>query len=278
MNEHDEKAYYPDIRQTVWLLICLFFLLVLISVPFFLVDFWIDYHLLEHPACSGAISAVAFGLALKWGIGKTGRSFSEVCPAASVERSLYPLMVLLILGLEILLSEADNVLRTLLPAPQWLMDQLLDLVRAEQSLWGSILVLVIVAPLAEEFLFRGLILNGFLRKYSVTKSILVSALLFALYHLNPWQFLGAFVGGIILAWWRIRTGSIVPCIFGHALKNGIPMIVMGVKIEISGYSSDPTGPVQLQPWWFDVTGVILFVAALFALQQRFAELAPPNEV
>lgn len=278
MDEHGAKVYYPDIRQAVWLLICLFFLSVIIAVPFFLADFYIDYPLLEHPACQGIIAAVAFGLILKWGIGKTGRSFSDICPAESIERSLYPLMVLLILGLEILLSEADNVLRTLLPAPQWLMDQLLDLVQAEQSLWGSILVLVIVAPLTEEFLFRGLILDGFLRRYSVSKSIVVSALLFALYHFNPWQFIGAFVGGIIFAWWRVRTGSIVPCIIGHALKNAIPMIVLGLKIEIKGYSSDPTGPIQLQPWWFDVIGVTLFVAAFFALQQRFAEREQSNEV
>jgi membrane protease YdiL (CAAX protease family) len=278
MGEHGEKAYYPDIRQAVWLLICLFFLSVLVGVPLFLSDFWIDYPLLEHPACYGIISAVAFGLILRWGIRKTGRSFGEICPTRSVVPSLYPLMVLLILGLEILLSEADNVLRTFLPAPQWLMDQLLDLVRGEQSLWGSILVLVIVAPLTEELLFRGLILDGFLRKYSVTKSIFVSSLLFALYHLNPWQFIGAFVGGIILAWWRVSTGSIVPCILGHALKNAIPMIILGMKIEISGYSSDPTGPIQPQPWWFDVAGVILFVTAFFALQQRFAERAEANEV
>lgn len=272
------KVYYPDIRQSVWLLICLLFLLILVGIPLFLVGVWIDYPLHEHPACQGVISAVAFGLIIKWSIGKSGRSFSDICPVASVERSKYPLMVLLILGLEILLSEADNVLRSLLPAPEWLMNQLVDLVRAEQSLWGSILALIVVAPLTEEILFRGLILDGFLRKYSVPKSIVVSALLFGLFHFNPWQFVAAFVGGIILAWWRIRTGSIVPCIFGHAFKNAIPMVVLGLKIEIRGYSSDPTGPIQLQPWWFDVIGVILFVTAFFALQQRFAESQQHYEV
>lgn len=277
MDKHDEKAYYPDIPQAVLLLVYLLCIWFLVAIPFFLIDIGIEYPLLEHPACQGAISAAAFGLALKWGIGKTGRSFWEVCPVASFERSLYPLMTLLILGLEILLSEADNVMRTLLPAPQWLMDQLLDLIQGKQSLWGSVLVLVIVAPLTEEFLFRGLILDGFLRKYSVAKSIYVSSLLFAIYHLNPWQFIGALAGGSILAWWKVNTGSIVPCIFGHALKNAIPMIVFGMNIEISGYSSDPAGPVQMQPWWFDATGVILFVTAFFFLQQRFLEHARANE-
>ena len=278
MDTHDEKAYYPDIVQAVLLLLYLLFIWFFIAIPFFLIDIGIDYPLLDHPACQGAISAAAFGLVIKWGIGRTGRSFGEVCPTASFGRSLYLLMALLILGLEILLSEADNILRTLLPAPQWLMDQLLDLIQGEQSLWGSVLVLVIVAPLTEEFLFRGLILDGFLRKYSVTKSIYVSSLLFAIYHLNPWQFIGALAGGSILAWWRVHTGSIVPCIFGHALKNAIPMIVLGMKIEIRGYSWDPTGPVQMQPWWFDVTGVILFVTAFFFLQQRFLKPARANEV
>ncbi len=278
MNESHDKADYPDIRQAVWLLVCLLFIWLLITIPFFLIEFGIDYPLLEHPACQAAITALAFGIALKWGIGKTGRSFWEVCPIASFKRSLYPLMALLVLGLEILLSETDNIMRTLYPAPQWLMDQLLDLIKGERSLWGSVLALVIVAPLAEEFLFRGLILDGFLRRYSVAKSIYVSALLFAIYHLNPWQFIGALAGGAILAWWRVNTGSIVPCIFGHALKNAIPMIVVGMNIEIRGYSSDPAGAVQMHPWWFDVTGIILFVTAFFFLQQQFTDPARANEV
>lgn len=278
MGENDAEVYYPDIRQAVWLLIRVVLWVILLSIPLGVVDYFVDYPLYKHPASLAIINLAAFGLVLKWGIGKAGRTLEEVCPTSSTAASLYPVMALLCMGANILLSETDNILRMVLPAPEWVMEFLVELVGGKQSLWGSVLILVIVAPITEEFLFRGFILDGFLRKYSVAKSILVSALLFAVFHLNPWQFASAFVVGILFAWWRVNTGSILPGILGHAFFNAIPMIILGMNIEIRGYSSDPTGPIQLQPWWFDVIGVILFVTAFFVLQQRFAEHERPNEV
>ncbi|MDE0300178.1 MAG: type II CAAX endopeptidase family protein [Candidatus Poribacteria bacterium] len=274
MGEHDAKVYYPDIRQAIWILVQVVLWMILLSIPLAVVDFFVDYPLYQHPAVLAVINFAAIGIVLDRGIRKSGGTLKEICPTSSVAASLYPVMALLCLGAGILLSESDNILRTILPAPEWIMESLSELVGGKQSLWGSVLVLIIVAPLTEEFLFRGLILDGFLRKYSIRKSVLVSATLFAVFHLNPWQFPAAFVLGTIFAWWRVNTGSILPGILGHAFFNGIPMIVLGMKIEITGFSSDPTGPIKLQPWWFDVVGVILFVTAFFTLQQRFAEREP----
>jgi membrane protease YdiL (CAAX protease family) len=53
------------------------------------------------------------------------------------------------------------------------------------SPFDAVFILVIMAPLTEETLCRGLILNGFLKNYSRRKAMIVSALLFALLHLNP---------------------------------------------------------------------------------------------
>ncbi|MDE0043386.1 MAG: type II CAAX endopeptidase family protein, partial [Candidatus Poribacteria bacterium] len=214
MGENDAKIYYPDIRQAVWLLIRVVLWMILLSIPLGVVDYFVDYPLYKHPAVLAIMNLAAFGLVLKWGIGKTGRTLEEICPTSSVVASLYPVMALLCMGANILLSETDNILRIVLPAPEWVMQSLVELVGGKHSLWGSVLILVIVAPITEEFLFRGLILDGFLRKYSVRKAILVSALLFAAFHLNPWQFVAAFVVGILFAWWRVNTGSILPGILG----------------------------------------------------------------
>ena len=277
MGENDAKVYYPDIRQAIWLLIRVVLWMILLSIPLGVVDYFVDYPLYKHPAVLAIMNLAAFGLVLKWGIGKQvelGRDLSHFigssvvisCNGSPMHRCKHSSF------------RERQYLRIVLPAPEWVLQSFVELVGGKQSLWGSVLILVIVAPITEEFLFRGLILDGFLRKYSVRKAILVSALLFAAFHLNPWQFVGAFVVGILFAWWRVNTGSILPGILGHALFNAIPMLVLGLKIEITGYSSDPTGPIQLQPWWFDVIGVILFVTAFFALQQRFAECERPNEV
>ena len=59
---------------------------------------------------------------------------------------------------------------------------------------------LITAPIFEELLFRGIILNGLLNKYknSSKKAIIYSAMVFGLVHLNIPQGIHAFIGGIIL--------------------------------------------------------------------------------
>ena len=47
------------------------------------------------------------------------------------------------------------------------------------------IALVIAAPILEELIFRGIMLDGLLRIYSPTKAVIVSSLLFGLIHLNP---------------------------------------------------------------------------------------------
>ncbi|GAB4330219.1 MAG: hypothetical protein Kow0037_05810 [Calditrichia bacterium] len=88
-----------------------------------------------------------------------------------------------------------------------------------------ILLIVIAAPLFEEWLFRGILLNGFLRLYTPAKAIVWSAVLFGVIHLNPWQGLPAVVLGALFGWLTYRSGSILPAIALHALANGTGVLV-----------------------------------------------------
>jgi membrane protease YdiL (CAAX protease family) len=85
----------------------------------------------------------------------------------------------------------------------------------------AFLSLVIVAPVAEELIFRGY-LFGKLRKYAaVWVSVILSAALFAVAHLQFNVALDTFALGIVLALLRVTTGSIWASIALHALKNGV---------------------------------------------------------
>lgn len=86
--------------------------------------------------------------------------------------------------------------------------------------------LVIAAPLLEEAIFRGVILDGLLKKYSPQRSIVISSLLFGIAHLNPWQFVGAFLFGLFIGWVYYKTRSLLPSILMHAANNLLAFIGM----------------------------------------------------
>ena len=80
---------------------------------------------------------------------------------------------------------------------------------------------LITAPIFEELLFRGIILNGLLNKYknSSKKAIIYSAMVFGLVHLNIPQGINAFIGGIILGFIYCYTKSMKLSIFAHFINN-----------------------------------------------------------
>lgn len=113
------------------------------------------------------------------------------------------------------------VVSSLMSLLDWIpniMEQSFDIL---QSGWGGILAISIVGPVLEEFLFRGAITKALLQQYSPTKAILISALLFGVFHINPAQILPAFLIGILLAWTYYKTASLIPCILMHILNNSL---------------------------------------------------------
>jgi len=87
---------------------------------------------------------------------------------------------------------------------------------------SSPLVLILGAGLTEEFLFRGVLLKGFLRRYPRGLAIGLSAVLFGLAHGNLGQFISATTFGIFIGWVFAETGSLWPCVVAHGLGNGMP--------------------------------------------------------
>jgi membrane protein DedA with SNARE-associated domain len=91
----------------------------------------------------------------------------------------------------------------------------------------------VIAPVVEESIFRGVIMSGFMRNYPKYLAIFFSALLFALFHLNPWQFPATFVLGLLLGWLMVRTRNIFACIAGHSINNLLVLLSMTFAQEIS---------------------------------------------
>lgn len=92
--------------------------------------------------------------------------------------------------------------------------------------WGY-LTIGLFAPLTEEIVMRGAILKELLKseKLSVWTAITISALMFALIHMNPAQMPHAFLIGLLLGWMYWRTGSILPGVAYHWANNSIAFVM-----------------------------------------------------
>ncbi|WP_226989459.1 CPBP family intramembrane glutamic endopeptidase [Blattabacterium sp. (Blattella germanica)] len=86
---------------------------------------------------------------------------------------------------------------------------------------------VLLAPICEEVLFRGIILNGMLKnKIHPIKAILFSSFLFGLTHMNPWQFVGGLFIGSFIGFIYFVTSSIIDCILLHVFNNAFAVFSM----------------------------------------------------
>ena len=89
----------------------------------------------------------------------------------------------------------------------------------------GVLSLAVLAPLLEEVLFRGAIQGLLMRLFGRPwPAIIVAALIFGVYHMNPVQIVYATLLGIILGWIYYRTGSLLSVIVGHVLNNSLAVV------------------------------------------------------
>lgn len=98
-----------------------------------------------------------------------------------------------------------------------------------QLVWGSRMELVktsmefvVLAPLFEELIFRGILFTTLRKKFSFPTSMVASGLIFALAHgYGVIAFLSVLWAGFLWAWAYERTGSVIPGMVAHAVNNGL---------------------------------------------------------
>lgn len=77
----------------------------------------------------------------------------------------------------------------------------------------------IIAPIFEEILYRGVLLNGLLKKYNYKKAIIYSAIIFGIAHMNLPQGVNAFFLGVIIGLAYYYAMSIYLCMAMHFVNN-----------------------------------------------------------
>jgi membrane protease YdiL (CAAX protease family) len=90
---------------------------------------------------------------------------------------------------------------------------------------AELLRVAVVAPIVEEFLFRGLLFTGLRHHWGPLRAALVSSALFACFHFDLLLALHTFVGGLLFAIAYQRTGSMWAAALAHSLSNSLFLVL-----------------------------------------------------
>jgi sodium transport system permease protein len=96
-----------------------------------------------------------------------------------------------------------------------------------------LLLLAVLPAVVEEGMFRGWVLRGLRSEMSAAAAILLSAVLFGVFHLEPPRIALTGLQGLALGWLALRTGSLWPGVIAHVLHNGLTLVA-GLRVQEAG--------------------------------------------
>jgi len=171
---------------------------------------------------------------------------------------------------------------------QWLYEQMNitmtdDVKHLFESIMGSrwgYLALGILAPVAEELVFRGAILRSLMDYFNHRLPwipIVASALLFGAVHGNMAQFANAFTMGLLLGWLYCRTHSIVPGVVLHWVNNTVAYTMYKLMPEMNdGQLIDLFHGDNKLMYMGLLCSLLVLLPSLFQLNKRMTTGSKPS--
>jgi membrane protease YdiL (CAAX protease family) len=118
----------------------------------------------------------------------------------------------------------------------------------------------IVPGICEELLFRGVVQPSFIKRIGPTWGILLTAAIFALFHVQPKEFAALFVLGIFLGVLAFRGGSFLYSSLAHIIFNGAAVI--GTALQEHGKVKMQNGGISTP---YALLILFLFILAMLLL-------------
>lgn len=130
--------------------------------------------------------------------------------------------------------------------------------------------LALVAPIVEEMIFRGVLLNRYSAKWGVTKGILVSSVIFALLH--PAGMIGVFVFAVMASCLYMKYKSLVPGMICHVINNSL---IGGMSLFATSSSQTASSTVPQSDLYY---GLIMLVISFPFLIYYFRKFWPKKQI
>ena len=156
------------------------------------------------------------------------------------------------------------------PFPPDYLDMIRELFEfsGETGVYRALFAFALSPAICEEVLFRGVLLRSLIGRYSRFGAILLTGLLFGLFHLDPYRLVGTMVLGFIMGSIAVKAESLPASMLYHLTNNLVILMVMNAK------------PFQEIPWLMEeahlplgilIPSAITFVISLRAIGPRTRE-------
>jgi sodium transport system permease protein len=140
----------------------------------------------------------------------------------------------------------------------------------QNSLWLSVAVFAVLPGIAEEFLFRGIVLSAFRKRMSPHIAIWIVAVIFSAVHMDLAGFLTRTALGALLGYVVLWSGSLLPAMLLHAAYNGTQVVLLS-KLDSSAAATRPAELLSpTSPYWLAclAIGLVLTLAAWPLLRRK----------
>lgn len=125
-------------------------------------------------------------------------------------------------------------------------------------LFVAFLIMAVMPAIAEELLFRGIILKGLLNKFKPWIAIIISAFLFMLMHGSLQQTIYQFILGLVFGAIAYASGSIIYSIITHFFNNALVLILSYFAPSLITWTIEYT-------WLWVVFIIVLAILALILM-------------
>ncbi|MEX0680592.1 MAG: type II CAAX endopeptidase family protein [Balneolales bacterium] len=148
------------------------------------------------------------------------------------------------------------------------MDMLIDFLTGDHLVWLTIIHVGLVPSVCEEILYRGYVQRALEKSWGIWAAILISGLLFGLYHLRLTQVIPLALIGVLLAWIVWKSNSIYPAMIGHFVNNGGSVLL---ATRYPDYMLEQITASELPPVWLVLisTGAsVMFLRQIHQITRR----------
>ncbi|PKN79390.1 MAG: CPBP family intramembrane metalloprotease domain-containing protein [Candidatus Cloacimonetes bacterium HGW-Cloacimonetes-1] len=169
-----------------------------------------------------------------------------------------------------IVSSLAGLINQIYPFPPGYLEKMSSLFTMSDNTWIVLLIVAVLPGICEEILFRGFLMR-FFEQYGTKLSVVIVAMLFAAFHLDPFRFIPVLLLGLLLGYLTVRSGSIINSMLSHTINNGFAVVVStyGTSMWIKPLlmDSETIKPLVLIP------AAAIFAVALY----MFHKVTTPKE-